>query len=44
VPLSTPEPAFDLYGMAVAAILAVLTRPVGDDANTSESIKGLLDA
>ena len=44
MPLSAPEPAFDLYGMAVAAVLAVLTPPVGDDANTAESIKGLLDA
>ena len=43
VPLSSPEPAFDLYATAVAAVLAVLTRPVGDDANACECIKGLLD-
>jgi AcrR family transcriptional regulator len=44
VPLSSPEPAFDLYAMAVAAVLAVLTRPVGDDTNTGASISGLLNA
>jgi len=44
VPLSSPEPAFDLYAMAVAAVLAVLTRRVGDDASTDETIQDLLNA
>jgi AcrR family transcriptional regulator len=43
VPLSSPEPAFDLYAMAVAAVLAVFTRPVGDDASADETIQGLLN-
>lgn len=43
VPLSSPEPAFDLYAMAVAAVLAVLTRPAGDDAGTDATIQGLLN-
>ena len=42
VPLSSPEPAFDLYAIAVAAVLAVLTRPAGDDASTDETVQGLL--
>jgi AcrR family transcriptional regulator len=41
VPLSSPEPAFDLYALAVAAVLAVLTRPAGDDASADEAILGL---
>jgi hypothetical protein len=44
VPLSSAEPAFDLYALAVSAVLAVLTRPVGDDADTGASISGLLNA
>ena len=43
VPLASPEPAFDLYAMAVAAVLAVLTRPAGDDAGTDKTIQGLLN-
>ena len=43
VPLSSSEPAFDLYAMAVAAVLAVLTRPAGDDASTDATIQGLLN-
>ena len=43
VPLSSPEPAFDLYAIAVAAVLAVLTRPAGDDASTDETVQGLLN-
>ena len=43
VPLSSPEPAFDLYALAVAAVLAVLTRPAGDEASTDETIQGLLN-
>jgi AcrR family transcriptional regulator len=43
VPLSSPEPAFDLYAIAVAAVLAVLTRPAGDDASTDETIQDLLN-
>jgi len=42
VPLSSPEPAFDLYAIAVAAVLAVLTRAAGDDASTDETVQGLL--
>ena len=30
--------------VAVAAVLAVLTRPVADDATTDETIQGLLNA
>jgi hypothetical protein len=44
VPLSSAEPAFDLYALAVSAVLAVPTRPVGDDADTGASISGLLNA
>ena len=44
VPLSSPDPAFDLYAMAVVAVLAVLTRPAADDAGTDETIQGLLNA
>ena len=43
VPLSSPEPAFDLYAIAVAAVLAVLTRPADDTASTDETIQGLLN-
>ena len=43
VPLSSPDPAFDLYAVAVAAVLAVLTRPAGDDASTDETVQGLLN-
>ena len=43
VPLASPEPASDLYAMAVAAVLAVLTRPAGDDAGTDKTIQGLLN-
>jgi AcrR family transcriptional regulator len=39
------ESAFDLYAVAAAAVLAVLTRPAGDDSATAhEAIRGLLSA
>jgi hypothetical protein len=41
--LSSPEPAFDLYTLAVAAVLAVLTRPADDDASADNTIQGLLN-
>jgi len=42
VPESASEPG--LYATAVAAILAVLTRPAGDDADATEAIGELLRA
>jgi hypothetical protein len=44
VPLSSSEPAFDLYAKAVAAVLAVLTRPAGDEASANETLHGLLSS
>jgi AcrR family transcriptional regulator len=41
-PLSNPELA--PYTTAVAAVLAAVTRPVGDNANLAETLQALLDA
>ncbi len=39
------ESAFELYAVAAAAVLAVLTRPAGDDSATAhEAIRSLLNA
>ena len=35
--------ALGLYATAIAAVLAVVTRPVGDDASLNEAIEALLD-
>lgn len=42
VPLSS-EAAIGLYAVAASALLAVLTRPTGDDATLDEAIRALLD-
>jgi AcrR family transcriptional regulator len=41
VPQSS-ESEFGLYATAVAALLAVLTRPIGDDTDLSEALQALL--
>lgn len=38
------ESASNLYASAVAAVLAVLTRPTDDDANTHDAIQSILNA
>jgi hypothetical protein len=40
---SSSDSAPDLYATAVAAVLAVLTRPIGDDASVDEASRVLLD-
>lgn len=42
VPLSS-EPDLSPYATAVAAVLAVVTRPSGDDASLDEALEALLD-
>jgi AcrR family transcriptional regulator len=39
-----PDSASGLYVTAVATVLAVLTRPIGDKATTSETIRSLLSS
>jgi AcrR family transcriptional regulator len=42
---ASAESTFDLYALAASAVLAVLTRPAGDDGTTArEAIRGLLNA
>ena len=46
-PIGAPpssDSALDLYATTVAAVLAVLTRPIGDDASVDEALHTLLDA